>query len=142
MDLMKAINFKNLDIEFGLIGKSLDSKDNGVYFCKSDLKVVDMIGMVKDLNLVFTTQMANFLNTVKDKNFIAIDSNYSKDELFNLLIDNKESIYLYYSNKINLLMVFHNDKLYTERFYHHNKIEFKEIKFDKKHDYVLNIIYE
>lgn len=142
MDLMKAINFKNLDIEFGLIGKSLDSKDNGVYFCKSDLKVVGMIGMVKDLNLVFTTQMANFLNTVKDKNFIVIDSNCSKDELFNLLIDDKESIYLYYSNKINLLMVFHNDKLYTERFYNHNKIEFKEIKFDKKHDYILNTIYE
>ena len=142
MDLMKAINFKNLDIEFGLIGKSLDSKDNGVYFCKSDLKVVDMVGMVKDLNLVFTTQMANFLNTVKDKNFIVIDSNCGKNELFNLLIDDKESIYLYYSNKINLLMVFHNDKLYTERFYHHNKIEFKEIKFDKKHDYALNIIYE
>lgn len=142
MDLMKAIDFKNLDIEFGLIGKSLDSKDNGVYFCKSDLKVVDMIGMVKDLNLVFTTQMANFLNTVKDKNFIVIDINCSKDELFNLLIDDKESIYLYYSNKINLLMVFHNDKLYTERFYNHNKIEFKEIKFDKKHDYILNAIYE
>lgn len=140
MDLMKAINFTTLDTEFGLIGKNVDWKDDGVYFCKSDLKVVDIIGMVKDLNLVFTTQMANFLNTVKDKNFIVIDKNDNKDDLFNLLVKDKENVYLYYSNKINLLMVFYNDKLYTERFYHHNKVEFMGIKFDKKHDYMLNII--
>lgn len=96
--------------------------------------------MVKDLNLVFTTQMANFLNTVKDKNFIVIDKNDNKDDLFNLLVNDKENVYLYYSNKINLLMVFYNDKLYTERFYHHNKVEFMELKFDKKHDYMLNVI--
>lgn len=32
MDLMKAINFTTLDTEFGLIGKNVDWKDDGVYF--------------------------------------------------------------------------------------------------------------